>query len=90
MFEIHHRPSRDLRNHYPELAGLVRDHNDVVITNKGEVDAILVNPADWEEFKQFRHNQYILRKIEEVEAVASDPSTWLSEEEFWQRAKSPQ
>ena len=88
MFEIHHRPSRDLRNNYPELAQLVREHNDVVITNKGEVDVVIINPADWEEFKQYRHNKYILRKIKEVEAVADDPTTWLTEEEFWRKAKS--
>ena len=88
MFEVHHRPSRDLRNKYSELAQLVHSHNDVVITNKGEVDLILVNPVDWEEFKKFRHNQYVLKKIREVEAVANDPATWMSEEEFWQKAES--
>ncbi len=88
MFEIHHRPSRDLRNHYPELAQLVHEHNDVVITNKGAVDVVMVNPADWEDFKQYRHDQYILKKIKEVEAVADNPDTWISEDEFWQRAKS--
>jgi PHD/YefM family antitoxin component YafN of YafNO toxin-antitoxin module len=83
MFEIHHRPSRELRNNYRQLAQIVRDHNDVVITNNGEIDVIMVNPADWKEFKQFRYNQYILKKLKEVEIVADDPSTWLSEEEFW-------
>ena len=87
MFEIHHRPSRDLRNNYIELAHLVRDHNDVVITNKGEIDLVLVNHDDWEEFKRFRFNQYILKKIREVEAVADDPATWISEEDFWEKAK---
>ena len=88
MFEIHHRPSRDLRNNYRQLAQLVRDHNDVVITNNGEIDVIMVNPADWKEFKQFRYNQYILKKLKEVEIVADDPSTWLSEEEFWSKVNA--
>ena len=85
MFEIHHRPSRELRNNYRQLAQIVREHNDVVITNNGRVDVVLVNPADWKEFKQFRYNQYILKKLKEVEIVADDPSTWLSEEEFWDK-----
>ena len=85
MFEIHHRPSRELRNNYRRLAQIVREHNDVVITNNGEIDVVLVNPADWKEFKQFRYNQYILKKLKEVEVVADDPSTWLSEEEFWDK-----
>ncbi len=79
-----------MRNNYPELAEIVRDHNDVVITNKGEVDVVMVNPADWEEFKRFRHAQYVLKKIKEVEALENDPSAWLTEEEFWQKAKALQ
>lgn len=86
MFEIHRRPSRDLRNNYPELAQIVREHNDVVITNKGETDVVMVNPVDWEEFKQYRYNQYILKKIKEVETVADNPDTWMSEEAFWEKA----
>ena len=85
MFEVHHRPSRELRNNYRQLAQIVREHNDVVITNNGEVDVVMVNPADWKEFKEFRYNQYILKKLKEVEIVADDPSTWLSEEEFWDK-----
>ena len=85
MFEVHHRPSRELRNNYRQLAQIVREHNDVVITNNGEVDVVLVNPADWKEFKEFRYNQYILKKLKEVEIAADDPSTWLSEEEFWDK-----
>ena len=88
MFEIHQRPSRELRNKYPELAQLVRDHNDVVITNNGKVDLVLVNPADWEEFKEYRYHQYVLKKLREVEAVADSPDTWLSEDSFWEKARS--
>lgn len=87
MFEIHSRPSRELRNNYLELAQLVREHNDVVITNKGEIDVVLVNPVDWEEFKEYRYNRYVLRKLKEVEAVADKPETWISEDEFWEKAE---
>jgi prevent-host-death family protein len=88
MFEIHRRPSRDLRNNYPELARIVREHNDVVITNKGETDIVMVNPADWEEFKAYRYSQYVLKKIREVEAVENDPATWMDEESFWKKAET--
>lgn len=87
MFEIHRRPSRELRNNYAELSQIVKDHNDVVITNKGEVDAVLVNPVDWEEFKQYRYHQYVVNKLREVEAVEDEPGTWLSEEEFWKQLR---
>ena len=87
MFEIYQRPSRDLRNNYSEPAQIVRNQNDLIITNKGEIDLVLVNPADWEEFKAYRYNKYIIKKIKEVEAVTDDPTTWLSEDEFWEKAK---
>ena len=88
MFEVHHHPSRELRNNYRQIAQIVRDHNDVVITNNGEIDAVLVNPTDWKEFKQFRYNQYIIKKIKEVEILADDPATWLSEDEFWEKVNA--
>jgi len=88
MFEVHHHPSRELRNNYRQIAQIVRDHNDVVITNNGEIDVVLVNPTDWKEFKQYRYNQYIIQKIKEVEIAADDPNTWLSEEEFWEKVNA--
>jgi hypothetical protein len=59
---------------------------DKLALGKKARELIMVNPADWKEFKQYRYNQYILKKLKEVEIVADDPSTWLSEEEFWGKA----
>ncbi|MCL2857506.1 MAG: type II toxin-antitoxin system Phd/YefM family antitoxin [Oscillospiraceae bacterium] len=83
MYEIHKRPSRDLRNNYPEVAELVRAHNDVIITNKGKADVVLINPEDYAEFKEFRHREYVLAALEEAEKYRDKPESWLSEEEFW-------
>jgi len=59
MFEIHSRPVRDVRNKYSELAQIVREHNDVIITNKGKAELVLVNPVDWKEFKEYRYSRYV-------------------------------
>ena len=29
------RPARDLRNHYAELSELLKDHDHIIITNRG-------------------------------------------------------
>lgn len=83
MYEIHQRPSRDLRNKYTELAKIVKSHNDVVITNKGEVDLVLINPEEYEEFKAFKHRKYIAEALREVETKKDNPNYWLSEDDFW-------
>lgn len=83
MYEIHQRPSRDLRNKYPEVANIVKEHNDVVITNKGQVDFILINPEDYEEFKVYKHRKYIADALREVEKKRENPDYWLAEDNFW-------
>ena len=83
MYEIHQRPSRDLRNKYPEVADIVKAHNDVVITNKGQVDFVLVHADDYEEFKAYKHRKYVAEALREVEKKRGDPDYWMSEDEFW-------
>ncbi len=83
MYEIHQRPSRDLRNKYLEVANIVKDHNDVIITNKGQIDFVLINPDDYEDFKAFKHRKYIADALREVEQRKDSPDYWLQEEDFW-------
>ena len=35
MMQTFVRPSRDLRNHYAEISGIIKEHNHVIITNQG-------------------------------------------------------
>ncbi len=37
------RPVRDLRNNYPEIAALIKEHNPVFITNNGRGEAVIIN-----------------------------------------------
>lgn len=83
MYEIHQRPSRDLRNKYPEVADIVKAHNDVVITNKGQVDLVLINPEEYEEFKAYRHHKYIAEALKEVEQQKDNPDYWITEDDFF-------
>lgn len=83
MYEIHQRPSRDLRNKYPEVADIVKSHNDVIITNKGQIDFVLINPDDYEDFKEYKHRKYIADALRAVEKKRDDPDYWITEDDFW-------
>jgi len=84
MLNVHVRPVRDLRNNYPELASIVKNNNQVIITNKGRGEAVLINIEEYAAFEEYAHRRYIAAKLAEAEAVAADPkSKHLTHEEFW-------
>ena len=43
MMQTFVRPSRDLRNHYAEISGIIKEHNHVIITNQGRGESVLIN-----------------------------------------------
>jgi len=84
MLNVHVRPVRDLRNNYPELANIVKNNNQVIITNKGRGEAVLINIEEYAAFEEYAHRRYVASKLAEAEAAAADPkSKRLSHEEFW-------
>ena len=89
MHEIRKRPSRDLRNNYPEVAEIVMAHNNVIITNKGKADFVLISPEEFEKFKAFQHRKYVLdalREAEEnLEKNRDNPNYLIEEDDFWAR-----
>ncbi|MEG0395434.1 MAG: type II toxin-antitoxin system prevent-host-death family antitoxin, partial [Oscillospiraceae bacterium] len=42
MLQTFVRPSRDLRNNYAEIARLVKEHDQVIITNQGKGESVLI------------------------------------------------
>jgi len=84
MLNVHVRPVRDLRNNYPELAEIINNHDQVIITNNGKGEAVLINLDEYAAFEEFTHKRYIAVKLAEAEAVAADPDTKrYTHEEFW-------
>ena len=85
MLNVHVRPVRDLRNNYAELADLVKNHDQVIITNNGRGESVLINIEEYSEFEEYTHRRYIAAKLAEAEAAAVDPEKKrYSHEEFWQ------
>lgn len=84
MLNVHVRPSRDLRNNYAELASIVKEHDQVIITNKGRGEAVLIGIEDYADYEEYLHKRYIGEKLAEAEAATGKPDVrWISHEDFW-------
>ncbi len=84
------RPVRDLRNNYPEIAALIKEHNPVFITNNGRGEAVIINIEDYAAYEQYLYDQYVLQKLAQAENEAAKPNAkWssLSEVDRRMRAK---
>ena len=83
MYKTHARPSRDLRNHYADVIRDLQQHDQVIITNNGRGEAVLIGMEDYAAYEEFLHVRYVQKKLAEAEEMAKEPGNWLTEEEFW-------
>jgi prevent-host-death family protein len=86
MFNTHAHSVRDLRNNYPELARLAKNHNQIIITNNGRAETVLLGIDDYRAYEDFLHERYVVQKLKEAEEQVGDSSTqWLSHSEVFSR-----
>ena len=83
MFSTYARPSRDLRTHYADVIRDLQEHNQVLITNNGRGEAVLIGVDDYAEYEEFLHVRYVKAKLAEAEKEAQDPSAWVSLDDLW-------
>ena len=84
MFNVHVKPSRELRNNYAQLTGIIKDHDQIIITNKGKGEAVLIGIEDYADYEAYIHRRYVGEKLAEAEAAAAKPDArWLGHDEFW-------
>ena len=84
MLKTHVRPSRDLRNNYAELAGIVKDHDQVIITNNGRGEAVLIGMEEYSQYEEFMHRRYVAEELAKAKAQAEDPATrWEGHDAVW-------
>jgi prevent-host-death family protein len=89
MMKTHVKPSRDLRNNYAEVVRLLDEHDQVIITNRGKGEAVLIGMNDYADYEEYLHRRYVLASLHEAEKQASDPKTkWLSHEQVWDAIES--
>ena len=88
MYNTFARPSRDLRSNYADVIRSLKEHNQVLITNNGKGEAVLINVDDYMAYEDYLHIRYVKEKLAEAEARAADPSVkWLTSDEFFARAR---
>jgi len=89
MFNTYVKPSSDLRNKYPEISQLVKGNNQVVITNNGKADMVLLNMEDYKKYEEFLHLRYVEEKLAEAEKIAdSSDAKWYDHNDFWNKVRS--
>ena len=81
MFNTHVKAVRDLRNNYPEVAKILKNHDHVIITNNGKSEAAVIPYEHLEAYQDYLHILYVKEKLAEAEAIADNPDVWLSVEE---------
>jgi len=88
MFTTYVKPSSELRNRYAEISGLVNTNNQVIITNNGRADIVLINMDDYKKYEEFIHLRYIDEKLAEAEQAAADPdAVWYTHDEVFGRLR---
>ena len=70
MMQTFVRPSRDLRNHYAEIADMTKNHNHVIITNQGRGESVLINIEDYAKYEEFLHQRYVAEELAKAKALA--------------------
>ena len=63
MMQTFVRPSRDLRNHYAEISGIIKEHNHVIITNQGRGESVLINIEDYAKYEEYLHQRYVAEEL---------------------------
>ena len=88
MMQTHVRPSRNLRNHYAEIADMVKNHDHVIITNNGRGESVLINIEDYAKYEEFLHQRYVAEELAKARRQAANPDTeWVSHENVWERLR---
>ena len=88
MLKTHVRPSRDLRNNYAELAGIVKNHDQVIITNNGKGESVLIGIDEYAEYEKYLHERYVTEELSKAKAQANDPNTqWKNHNDVWGNLK---
>ena len=82
MHKLHIRPERELRNNFAEISRLNKQHDAVVLTNRGKASHVLLSFEEFADYEEYRHNRFLMEKIKEAE---EDTDTRLrTHEEVWQ------
>ena len=78
MYATHVRAVRDLRNNYPEIAAIIKNRDNVIITNNGKSEVAVIPYEDFAKYEEYLHIRYVKEKLAEAESIADNPQEWVS------------
>ncbi len=82
MYNTYARPVRDLRNNYAAIAALANEGNQVIITNNGREEAVVLGIEEYRAYEAFLHQEYIRKELAKAKEKAKNPNArWYSEAE---------
>ena len=80
MFDIQ---SADIKTNCAELIAILKEHDQIILTNNGKNEAVIINFEDYAEIREYLQRKYLNKKLDEAETAAIDPKTkWLEHAEF--------
>ncbi|MCL2336019.1 MAG: type II toxin-antitoxin system Phd/YefM family antitoxin [Firmicutes bacterium] len=77
MFTTHVKAVRDIRNHYPDVSQLIKKQDNIIVTNNGKCEAVIIPYEQFEDYQEYAHKRYVAKKLAEAEAAGKDPNAWL-------------
>jgi PHD/YefM family antitoxin component YafN of YafNO toxin-antitoxin module len=84
MFNVHVKSADEIKTRYTELAGILKEHDRIIITNEGKQEAVLIGMEDYAEYEVYAHTQYVQKKLTEAESrAAKADAVWILEKDFW-------
>ena len=85
MFSTYVKAVRDLRNNCPEVAQIVKNRDNVIITNNGKSEAVLISFDEFEKYQEFLHIRYVKEKLAEAEAIVDNPDEWMEVDDIFKQ-----
>jgi prevent-host-death family protein len=77
-------PSRELRNNYPSVVEMLKNHDRVIVTNRGKGQAVLINFDEYQQYEEYMHYRYVHEALREADEYATSKNAeWYDHEEFW-------
>ena len=88
MYNTYARPARELRNNYAEIVRMLKEHDQILITNNGKGEAVLINAEDYADYEEYLHIRYVNEKLDEAERHAASPDVkWHGAEDVLAEAR---
>jgi len=70
-----------LRNNYPEIATNIKERNNIIITNNGKSEAVIIPYEDFSKYEECMHIRYVKEKL--AKAISDNPNEWTSVDDLF-------